>query len=227
MPPRLLTSPLAIRRLLLAAGLAAAGSAAAAPHALAQSAPEPINTVVLRMTGEMNIVFDKAFMKTLSRSKAKLTVKSGATYRGKTRTATLPIDAPSTITLSPTATDVFPKGTIMMRRPDGRKITVQHISLRLQPTGADIGGTLRGRHSKQFSALTLSPTTAIQQLPDGYTFVDVQMLVSRDLASAARKAKIKNMRPGALLGLMTAEVKAELPTFGLPTFPDLFPAPTG
>ena len=175
------------------------------------------------MTGELNIVFDKTFLKTLSRSKAKLTVKSGAKYRSKTRTATLPIDAPSTITLSPSATDVFAKGTIMMRRPDGRKITVQDVTLRLQPTGADLSASLRGKHSRQLSALTLSPTTAIQQQPDGYTFVDVQMLVSEDLAKAARQAKIKNVRAGALLGLMTAEVKAELPTFGLPTIPGLFP----
>lgn len=223
MTPRLPASLLTARRALATAAAGLALGTLALPAAAQAQTSTPINTVVLRMTGELNIVFDKTFLKTLSRSKAKLTVKSGAKYRSKTRTATLPIDAPSTITLSPSATDVFAKGTIMMRRPDGRKITVQDVTLRLQPTGADLSASLRGKHSRQLSALTLSPTTAIQQQPDGYTFVDVQMLVSEDLAKAARQAKIKNVRAGALLGLMTAEVKAELPTFGLPTIPGLFP----
>ncbi len=42
------------------------------------------------------------------------------------------------------------------------------------------------------------------------------MLVSSDMASAARRAKIKGLKAGALLGLLNAQVTADLPSFTLP-----------
>ncbi len=111
------------------------------------------------------------------------------------RTVTLPIDTSTTITLSPGTADILAKGTLLIRRKDGRKVVSQDITLRLRDTGADVGGTLRGRPQRQFSALTISPTTAVQQIENGYKFVDIQMLVSSDFASAAKRAKLKALRP--------------------------------
>ncbi|MDO9353778.1 MAG: hypothetical protein Q7T55_08785, partial [Solirubrobacteraceae bacterium] len=61
---------------------------------------------------------------------------------------------------------------------------------------------------------------------NGAAFVDLQMLVSPDLARAARQAKIKGVKEGALLGLLTAYVGADLPVFQLPsiTIPGLDPS---
>ena len=56
----------------------------------------------------------------------------------------------------------------------------------------------------------------MQQIDNGYQFVDVQMLVSTDMAAAAKKAHIKGIKAGALLGLLNVEVRADLPSFVLP-----------
>lgn len=189
--------------------------------ASAQTAPTTVNTVVLHMSGAMNFKLDKTFLKTIKASKAKVSVKEGAKYRKST--ITLPVDSSTTIELTPGSADVLGNGTVVIRRPDGRKVVVQDIALRLRPTGADLSGTVRGRPQREFSALTISPTTAINQNEGGYSFVDVQMLVSPDLATAAKKAKIKNVRAGALLGLMTAEIQADLPSFTLPGLGGLIP----
>ena len=214
-------------RLTLTAALAAATLGAATP-AQAQTAPTTINTVVLRMTGAMSLKLDKTFVSTLKKSKASVKVSGGATYRSKSRLATLPIDASTTITISPGTADIVSKGTLMFRRSDGRKIAVSDIALRLRPEGADLSGTVRGRPQRQFGALTISPTISVQQTDSGYDFVDVQMIVSEDLAAAAKKAKIKGVNAGALLGLMTAKVTADLPSFTLPGLGGLSPSlPTG
>lgn len=215
-------------RLTAAAAVAAATLGAAAPVAQAQTAPTTINTVVLRMTGAMTIKLDKTFLATLKKSKASVKASKGARYSSKRRTATLPIDASTTITLSPGTADIVSKGMLQFRRKDGRKIAVSDIALRLRPEGADLSGTVRGRPQRQFGALTISPTISIQQSESGYDFVDVQMIVSEDLAAAAKKAKIKGVNPGALLGLMTAKVTADLPSFTLPGLGGLAPQlPTG
>lgn len=215
-------------RLIATAAVAAAALGAAAPAAQAQTAPTTVNTVVLRMTGTMQIKLDKTFLATLKKSKASVKVANGAKYTSKKRLATLPIDASTTITISPGTADIVSKGTLMFRRSDGRKIAVSDIALRLRPEGADLSGTVRGRPQRQFGALTISPTISVQQTESGYDFVDVQMIVSEDLAAAAKKAKIKGVNAGALLGLMTAKVAADLPSFTLPGLGGLTPAlPTG
>lgn len=211
----------AARRAAFALAGAAVLAAATAPAASAQSTTP--NSAILRMTGQLNIVFDKKFVTTLKRSKAKISVKSGATYSGKTRAATLPIDGSTAITFSPMTADVEAEGTIMMRRSTGQKVTIQDTTVRLRSGGADLGASLRGRHSKQLALFTVGPTTSVQQLPDGYQLIDVVLLVSPNLASAAKKAKIKNVRAGGIIGTLTAEIKAELPTFELPSFPGLIP----
>lgn len=183
-------------------------------EASAQTTPGPVNTVVLHMGGTMKFTLDKTFLKTVKAAKATVSVKDGATIKG--RTVTLPIDTSTTITLSPGTADILAKGTLLIRRKDGRKVVSQDITLRLRDTGADVGGTLRGRPQRQFSALTISPTTAVQQIENGYKFVDIQMLVSSDFASAAKRAKLKGFKAGALLGLMNADVTADLPSFTLP-----------
>ncbi len=183
-------------------------------EATAQTSPTPVNTVVLHMGGSLKFTLDKGFLKTVKAAKATVSVKDGATLKG--RTVTMPIDTSTTITLSPGTADVLAKGTLLIRRKDGRKIVSQDITLRLRDSGADVGGTLRGRPQRQFSALTISPTTAVQQIENGYKFVDIQMLVSSDLASAARRAKLKGFKAGALLGLMNADITADLPSFTLP-----------
>lgn len=211
-------------RLTLTAAAAAATVGAAAPAAHAQTAPTTINTVVVRMTGAMQVKLDKTFLATLKKSKASVKVRGGATYTSKRRTATFPINASTTITLSPGTADIVSKGTLMFRRSDGRKIVVSDIALRLRPEGADLSGTVRGRPQRQFGALTISPTISVQQTESGYDFVDVQMIVSEDLAAAAKKAKIKGVNAGALLGLMTAKVAADIPSVGLPGLGGLTPA---
>lgn len=209
-------------RLATAAAVAVATLGGAAP-AHAQTAPTTVNTVVLRMTGTMSLKLDKTFVSTLKKSKASVKVAAGARYSSKKRLATLPIDASTTITISPGTADIVSKGTLMFRRSDGRKITVSDIALRLRPEGADLSGTVRGRPQRQFGALTISPTISVQQTESGYDFVDVQMIVSEDLAAAAKKAKIKGVNAGALLGLMTAKVTADLPSFTLPGLGGLAP----
>lgn len=189
--------------------------------AIAQTAPTTVNTVVLHMSGTMEFKLDKSFLRTVKASKAKVSVKNGAKYRKST--VTLPIDSSTTIELSPGSADVLGNGTIVVRRPDGRKIVVQDMALRLRATGADVSGTVRGRPQREFAALTIAPTTAINQTEGGYSFVDVQMLVSSDLAAAAKKAKIKNLKAGSLLGLMTAQITADLPSFTLPGLGGLIP----
>lgn len=200
----------------LGAALAIALALVARPTdvATAQTTPGPVNTVVVRMTGSMKFTLDKTFLKSVKAAKAKVSVKDGATLKG--RIVTLPIDTSTTITLSPGTADILGKGTIVIRRKDGRKVVSQDITLRLRDTGADVGGTVRGRPGRQFSALTISPTTAVQQIDSGYKFIDIQMLVSGDVARGAQKAKIKGIKAGALLGLMNAEVRADLPSFTLP-----------
>ena len=219
--PRRTAAAMLLAVLATIAGVLLAGPAA--QPAQAQTTPGPINTVVVRLTGVMTLKMDKAFVKTIKRSKATVQVKSGATYSSKKRIATLPIDASAAITLSPANADILAKGTVMLRRPDGRKVTVQDLTLRIRDSGADVGSTLRGRAGRQFAALTISPTMAINQTDAGAQFVDLQMLVSEDLAKAAKAAKIKGVKEGALLGLLTAEVAADLPSFQLPTIPGLDP----
>lgn len=194
-----------------------------AQPAQAQTTPGPISTVVVRLTGVMTLEMDKAFLKTIKRSKATVQVKSGAKYSGKKRTAILPIDASAAITLSPADADILAKGTVLLRRPDGRKVTVQDLTLRIRDTGADVGSTIRGRPNREFAALTISPTMAINQTQAGAQFVDLQMLVSEDLARAAKIAKIKGVKAGALLGLLSVQIDADVPTFQLPTIPGLDP----
>lgn len=194
-------------------------------EATAQTTPTPVNTVVLHMGGTMKFTLDKTFLKTVKAAKAKVSVKDGAKLKG--RTMTLPIDTSTTITLSPGTADILAKGTLVIRRNDGRKIVSQDITLRLRDSGADLGGTLRGRPQRQFSALTISPTTAVQQIENGYKFVDIQMLVSADFASAARRAKLKGFKAGALMGLMNADVTADLPSFTLPGVDITSLLPTG
>lgn len=188
----------------------------AAP-AEAQTTPGKVTTVVVRLTGEMRLNMDKNFLKTIKRSGATVAVKSGAKYSGKKRTATLPIDSTGAVSFDPATADILAKGTVMLRRKDGRKVTLQDVTLRIRDTGADIGSTVRGRPNRQFAALTVSPTIAINPTQSGASFVDLQMLVSEDLAKAAKKAKIKGVKEGALLGLMSAEVAADLPSFQLPS----------
>ncbi len=215
---------LSARARLALAVLAASGVAATgATSAQAQTAPTTVNTVVLRMTGQMTFKLDKTFLATMKKSKAKVSVKFGAKYSRKKRLVTMPIDSSTTITLSPGTADVLSTGRLMFRRPDGRKIVVDDVALRLRPEGADLSGTVRGRPQREFAALTVAPTTSIQQGDTGYDFVDVQMIVSEDLAAAAKKAKIRGLNAGALLGLMTAKINADLPSFSLPGLGGLVP----
>jgi hypothetical protein len=208
-----------IRILLLTLAASAAATvitlgARPAPNATAQTTPGPVNTVVLHMGGSLRFTLNTTFLKSVKAAHAKVLVKDGATIKG--RTVTLPIDASTTISTSPGTADILATGTLVVRRADGRKIVSQDITLRLRDSGADVSGTLRGRPQRQFSALTISPTTAVQQIEGGYKFVDIQMLVSNDFASAARRAKIKGFKAGALFGLMNADITADLPTFTLP-----------
>lgn len=226
--PFMPTLPARVRLTIATTATAAVvGTLAAAGPAQAQTAPTTINTVVVRMTGAMTLKMDKTFLSTVKKSKAKISFRNGAKYSSKKRLATLPVDASTTITLSPSTADILSKGRFMLRRPDGRKIVVDDIALRLRPEGADMSGTVRGRPQRQFAALTISPTISIQQSETGVDFVDVQMLVSEDLAAAAKKAKIKGVNAGALLGLMSAQVAADLPSFGLPGLGGLAPALPG
>ncbi|MBJ7471838.1 MAG: hypothetical protein JHD16_11085 [Solirubrobacteraceae bacterium] len=220
MPPR----SARVRRTITASAAALVAGLVVAGPVHAQTAPTTVNTVVLRMTGQMTVKLDKTFLTTMKNSKAKVSVKAGAKYSSKKRLVTLPIDASTTITISPGTADIVTTGTLMFRRPDGRKIVVDDIALRLRPEGADLSGTVRGRPQRQFAALTISPTMNIQQSETGYDFVDLQMLVSEDMAAAAKKAKIRGVRAGALLGLMTAQVTADLPSFSLPGLGGLVPA---
>ncbi len=196
----------------------------AAP-AEAQTTPGKINSVVVRLTGEMRIKFDPSFVKTLKRSKASVMVKSGGKYSGKKRLATLPIDATTVVTFDPADADILAKGTVMLRRKDKRTVNVQDVMLRIRASGADLGATVRGRPNREFAALTISPTIAINPTESGASFVDLQMLVSRDLAKAARQAKIAGVKEGALLGLLSADIAADIPSFQLPqiTIPGLTP----
>jgi hypothetical protein len=210
-------------RTLLASTAAVGGLLAAGTTAQAQTSAQPINTAVLHLTGQMNFTFDKTFLKTVKKAKATLSVKNGATYVSKTRTATLPIDTTSTITASPASADIGATGTVMVRRKDGRKIVVQDIGMRLRDSGVDLAGTVRGRPGREFAGLTASATISVQQTDAGYAFVDVQMLVSPDVAKAAKKAHIKGIVAGAPLGLMTAQITANLPSFNLPGLGNLIP----
>ncbi|MDO9354065.1 MAG: hypothetical protein Q7T55_10240, partial [Solirubrobacteraceae bacterium] len=133
------------------------------PDASAQTTPQSINSIVVRMTGQMTLTFDKAFLKTIKRSGASVKVKSGAKYSSKKRTATLPVDSTVAVTFDPADADILAKGTVSFRRKDKRNVTVQDISLRIRAAGADVGGTVRGRPSREFAALTLSPTTNVAQ----------------------------------------------------------------
>jgi hypothetical protein len=208
---------------LAACSVALGGLLAAGTPAQAQTSAQPINTVVLHLTGQMNFTFDKTFLKTVKKAKATLSVKNGATYVSKTRTATLPIDTTSTITASPASADIAATGTVMIRRKDGRKIVAQDIGLRLRDSGVDLSGTVRGRPGREFAGLTASATISVQQTDAGYAFVDVQMLVSPDIAKAAKKAHIKGIVAGAPLGLMTSQFTANLPSFNLPGLGNLIP----
>lgn len=183
----------------------------------AQTTPGAVNTVVVRLTGAMTLKMDPAIVKTLKRSKATIKVKSGATYSSKKRLATLPIDSTAAITFDPATADILAKGTVLFQRKDKRKVAIEDLTLRIRPAGADLGGVVRGRAGRQFAALTISPTMAIKPTDNGASFVDLQMLVSSDLAKAAKQAKIKGIKEGALLGLMSAQVAADLPKFELPT----------
>ncbi|MFT4036208.1 MAG: hypothetical protein QM679_11600 [Patulibacter sp.] len=171
-------------------------------------------SVVLRMTGSMTMTLDTSFAKTVKQAKAKVSVKGGATL--SKRTITLPVDTSTTVTTSPATADILGTGTVMLRRSDGRKLLAQDITLRLRDSGADVGGSLRGRPGKQFAALTVSPTTAVQQTESGYQFIGLQMLVSDDLVTAARRAHLKGFKAGALLGLLDVQVRADIPTLTLP-----------
>jgi hypothetical protein len=214
------TSQNRTRTLLLSAAamLLTAGTFFVARPAPGDAATTPstptVNTVVLRMTGTMKLTLDKGFLKTVKQAGAKVSVKDGASLKG--RTATLPIDAATTVTLDPGSADILGTGKVIIRRKDGRKIIADDIALRLRDSGADVSSTLRGRPEKQFAALTISPTTNVLQAENGYQFVDLQMLVSNDLASAARRAHMKGIKAGALLGLLNVNVRADLPGLTLP-----------
>lgn len=192
-----------------------------ATSAEAQTTPGKVNTVVVGLTGEMRLTMDKAFVKTLKRSGASVKVKSGAKYSSKRRLATLSINSTAAITFDPASADILAKGTVYFQRKDKRKVVIEDVTLRIRPGGADVGGTVRDRPGRQFAALTISPTTAVNPTANGAAFVDLQMLVSSDLAKAAKKAKIKGVKEGALLGLMSADVGANLPSFQLPGIPGL------
>ncbi|MBO9532273.1 MAG: hypothetical protein J7513_04775 [Solirubrobacteraceae bacterium] len=208
----LLTAPVAL--LVLVATLALRP----APVDAQGTNPTPIDSVVLRMTGSMTLTLDKQFVKTLKAAKATVRVKEGAKYKG--RNITFPIDASTTASFETGnvgTADILGTGTVMFRKKDGRKVLAQDVALRLRSSGADLGATLRGKPEREFAAFTLSPTIAVEGLDGGgYRFKDVQMLVSLDLAAAAKKAKIKGVKAGALLGLLNAEVTANLPSFTLP-----------
>ncbi len=227
--PRSLFMPHVSARVRLAFAVLAAFAAAAlgAVPAQAQTAPTTINTVVVRMTGQMTVKLDKTFLATVKKSRGKVSATLGAKYSSKKRLMTLPVDASTTITLSPSRADILSTGRLMIRRPDGRKIVVDDIALRVRAEGADVSGTVRGRPQREFAALTVSPTTEIQQGDTGYNFVDLQMIVSEDLAAAAKKAKIKGVNAGALLGLLTAQVTADLPSLSLPGLGGLVPPVPG
>lgn len=219
-----MTKLLTRARLTLATLVAITAVIVGAAAAQAQTAPTTINTVVLRMKGQMTLKLDKDFLKTMKASKAKVSVKFGAKYSSKKRLVTLPVDSSTTITLSPGSADVLSTGRLMFRRPDGRKIVVDDIALRLRPEGADLSGTVRGRPQRQFAGLSAAPTTSIQQGESGYNFVDLLLVVSEDTAAAAKKAKIKGVSAGAVMGLMTAQITADLPSFTLPGLGGLAPA---
>ncbi len=211
-------------RLTLAAVLTSAAVVATAAPAQAQVAPTTVNTVVVRMTGTMTLKLDKDFLKLVKKSKARVKVDKTATYSSKKRLVTLPVNSSSTITLSPSKADILSTGRLMFRRADGRKIVADDIALRLRPEGADLSGTVRGRPQRQFAALSVAPTTNVQQSDTGVNFVDVLMVVSEDMAAAAKKAKIKGVNAGAVLGLLNAQVSADLPSLTLPGLGGLAPA---
>lgn len=196
-----------------------------ATPAEAQTTPGKVNAIVVGLKGEMRLKFDPAFIKTIKRSKAAVQVKSGAKYSGKKRLATLPIQSTAAITFDPADADILGTGTISLRRKDKRNVTIQDVTLRIRAAGADLGGTVRGRPNREFAAITISPTIAINQTENGASFIDLQLLVSSDLAKAAKQAKIKGVKEGALLGLLSADVSADIPSFQLPsiTIPGLDP----
>ena len=211
-------------RLMLATLAVAAVSAGVAAPAQAQVAPTTINTVVVKMVGTMTVKLDKGFLKTVKASKASVKVASGAKYSSKKRLVTLPVNSSSTITISPSKADILSSGRLMFRRSDGRKIVIDDIALRLRPEGADVSGTVRGRPQRQFAALSVAPTTNIAQTETGVNFVDVLMVVSEDTAAAAKKAKIKGVNAGAVLGLLNVQVTADLPSLTLPGLGGLAPS---
>lgn len=185
-----------------------------APGSAVPSATTPINTVVVRMSGTMTFTLDRSFLRTVKAAKAKVSVKEGATLRG--RVITFPVDTSTTVSLDPSEAEITAKGLLMIRKTGGRKVVAQDVTLRLKAGGADVGATLRGRPQRQLAALTLAPTSNVKNAGNAYTFTDLQMVVSGDLASAARRAKLKGVKAGALLGLMSAELRADLPSLTLP-----------
>ncbi|MDQ8046225.1 MAG: hypothetical protein AAGC46_15890 [Solirubrobacteraceae bacterium] len=217
-----LRHPRAIAATAAVLATSAAGLAAAVP-AHAQTKAPTVNTVVLHMTGSMSMKFDKAFLKVVKQDKATLSVKSGGTYSSKLRTATLPIDTTSTVTVTPATADILAKGTVMIRKKSGKKAAASNIGLRLRDSGADLSGTVRGKAGREFAQLTVSSTIDVQQTDSGYAFVDVLMLVSPDMAKAAKQAGLKGITAGQTMGLMTATVNANLPSFTLPGLGNLVP----
>src|SRR6195952_529377 len=217
----LAAEPRRARAALLLAGLALALSVALlagrpASVPAATPATTPINQIALQVTGQNTFTFDPTFVKLLKKSHAKIKALNGAKLRGKT--VTEQINATTVFTVSPASVDVPSTGTIQFRRTDSRKVEIKNISLSLNETGLPtLTGTLRGKPDQQFAALSLSPTTSTNQVGNGYQFIDVQLLISAQLATALKAAHIKNAKPGNLLGLMTTSVTANLPSFTLPT----------
>lgn len=161
--------------------------------------------VVVHMSGKATFVLDKTFVRALKQAKVTLTASRGAKLKG--RTITLPINADTAVTPDSGTADIPFNGRLQLRRKGGGKLLAELIMLRVRPAGADIGATLRGLPGLQLAALTSGPQTTIEQSDGGYDFNKVQMLVSADLASAAKKAKLGGLTAGADFALMTAKIK--------------------